>query len=143
MATIRKLRGKYQAIIRRSGYPQQSKTFPTKKLAEMWARDVEYKIDNGIFADLSAAKKTTYADLMDIYLKEVTANRPTKHAIDVERTIINRIRREHRYLCALTVDKLTPEHFEVYHDERLSTPSPYKKNDDGSPAMIAARAIFF
>ena len=141
MATIRKLRGKYQAIIRRSGFPQQSKTFPTKKLAQEWGRKIESKMDSGIFADLSNAKTTTFAELMDIYLDEVTSNRPTEEARNVERRVIGRIRRENKTLCALTVDKLKPEHFEEYRDKRLRTPSPYRKNADGSRANIAASTV--
>ncbi|MEL6686156.1 MAG: site-specific integrase [Pseudomonadota bacterium] len=98
-------------------------------------------MDRGIFADLSHAKTTTYNDLMEIYLYEVTAHRPTKVARDVERTIIGRIRREHKHLCALTIDKLAPEHFEAYRDQRLNTPSPYKRNEDGTRANIAPSTV--
>jgi hypothetical protein len=48
--------GEYQwrAKVRRSGYPEQSKTFITKADAEAWAREIEGKMDRGIFIDRNA-----------------------------------------------------------------------------------------
>ena len=52
MATISK-RGdyQYQAIIRRKGFPSQTRTFETRKEAAKWARDMESKVDQGLFRD--------------------------------------------------------------------------------------------
>ena len=55
--------GYWQAIIRRKGYPDESRTFRTKADAEAWARDVESKIDRGIFVSASEAERTTFSDL--------------------------------------------------------------------------------
>ncbi|QPC42720.1 hypothetical protein HW532_08430 [Kaustia mangrovi] len=39
-------------------------------------RQVESETDRGVFVDQSASRKTTLGDLIDIYLKEVTDQRP-------------------------------------------------------------------
>jgi len=64
MATFRQRdSGYWQAIIRRKGHPDESKTFRTKVDAEAWARDVESKIDRGVFISASEAERTTFSDL--------------------------------------------------------------------------------
>jgi hypothetical protein len=79
LATISS-RGPYQwrAKIRRAGYPEQSKTFLTKADAEAWARDIESKIDQGIFIDRSALEKTRLLDILDRYEKEITSTKKGK-----------------------------------------------------------------
>lgn len=73
MATIRKKGAKYQALIRRLGWPYTSKTFATKKLAQERGRSVEHKMDRGTFLDRTYTMSTTMDDLMEVYLDEVTA----------------------------------------------------------------------
>ena len=41
MATIRKLREKWQVIVRRKNYPNISKVFTQKSLANQWAKETE------------------------------------------------------------------------------------------------------
>lgn len=67
-------RGEYQwqARIRRVGYPQQSKTFTTKAEAEAWVRDIEGRIDRGIFVDTGLLEKTKFSDILDRYEREIT-----------------------------------------------------------------------
>ena len=121
MATFRKRGKNTQAVIRRSGYPQQSKSFPTKKLAQKWARDIEGKMDRGIFMDQTNAKHTTFDDLIERYLVEVTNKKRKEKPREVDTCVIRRIQRENRTLCELTIDKLKPRHFEAYRDTRLGT----------------------
>ena len=65
MATIRKrTSGYFQAIVRRRGWPGESKTFRTKTDAEIWARDVENKMDRGVFVSMSDAEQMTFTDLV-------------------------------------------------------------------------------
>ncbi len=45
MATIRKLRGRWQAQVRRRGMKPRCKSFDTKLEAEKWARDLEAQVD--------------------------------------------------------------------------------------------------
>jgi len=73
MATFRK-RGAYQwqAIIRKKGYPKQSKTFETKQEAMTWAGDIESKMNKGTWLDLGDADKTTLAECIERYREEIT-----------------------------------------------------------------------
>lgn len=71
MATIRKRdSGYYQAIVRRRGWPVESTTFRTKVEAEKWARDVENKMDRGVFVSTSDAERTTFKDLVGRFKTE-------------------------------------------------------------------------
>lgn len=86
MATIRD-KGPYQwqAIIRRVGFPQQSKTFERKVDAEQWARNIEGEMDRGIFVDRSPLEKKTFGDLVKQYGEEIT---PAKRGGDKEQSKI-------------------------------------------------------
>lgn len=76
MPTITKRGDRWQARVRRRGYPPQSANFRTKGLAEKWARDVEAKIDAGRFQPTpAAAKGLSLGDALRRYLREVTANK--------------------------------------------------------------------
>lgn len=76
MATIRR-RGPYQfqAVVKRKGYPTQRKTFETRKEAEAWARVIEAEIDRGIFIDRTEAERTTLAEALERYRKEITSRK--------------------------------------------------------------------
>jgi integrase len=53
MATIRKLRDRWQAQVRRRGIPPRAKSFDRKSDAERWARELEAEADkNGWLAEL-------------------------------------------------------------------------------------------
>lgn len=141
MATIRKKGSNHQALIRRADYPHQSKTFPTKKLAQAWARDIEHKMDRGIFMDQSLAKTTTLDDLIVRYLIEVTSKKRSLNSIEVDTTTLNRIRRDEQELCSYTLDKLKPSHIEDFRDKRLAMKSPYKRRDDGTLCNMSHSAV--
>jgi len=119
MATIRE-KGPYQwqVQIRRKGWPTQNATLRTKKQAQAWARKVEYEMDQGLLVDQSAGRETTLGDLIELYLEQVTANRPTEHSRISEQSKLKRFMREESALCAFAVTNLTPDHFEAYRDKR-------------------------
>lgn len=76
MPTITRRGERWQAKVRRKGYPAQSETFRTKGLAEKWARDIEAQIDAGKFAPAPAeARGLTLGDALRRYLREVTAKK--------------------------------------------------------------------
>nr|WP_314861962.1 site-specific integrase [uncultured Undibacterium sp.] len=62
----------FQVLIRRKGYPTQTRTFESQKDAKDWARDVEAKMRRGEFADLSEAEATTLGEILERYRQEVT-----------------------------------------------------------------------
>jgi len=115
MATIRKLpSGSWQAQVRRKGESPTSKTFSTKVLAEQWARSIENQIDRGIFVDRTEAERTTLAELLDRYLKEIT---PTKKGARQESYRLEAIKKE---LGHLIVGSIQGKHIAAYRDKRLS-----------------------
>ncbi len=62
MATYRKRKsGRWQAQVRRKGYPAQNKSFRTKALAEAWVRSIEVDMDQGMFQSRKEAESTTLA----------------------------------------------------------------------------------
>lgn len=65
MATIRqRASGYWQAIVRRRGYPDESRTFPTKTEAQAWAQGIEADMRRGLYQSTSEAERTTLADLI-------------------------------------------------------------------------------
>lgn len=114
MATIRAMRGKWQAIVRRKGHPAQSKTFALRKDAEKWARQQERLIDAGEWVDRTEARQTALADLLDRYLKEVTI---TKRGRIEETSRINAFRRSH--LAKYSAAAINSQMVAAWRDERL------------------------
>ena len=75
MATIEK-RGKFWRVkIRRQGAPAQTRTFDNKTVAQQWARSIETELDSGIVIDRRPAERTTLAEVLERYRRDVT---PTK-----------------------------------------------------------------
>ena len=72
MATIVARKGKrattYQVIVRRKGWPTETRTFKRKTDAQKWARNVERNMDQGEFASESVARSTTLSELVGQYL---------------------------------------------------------------------------
>lgn len=114
MASITQ-RGPYQwrARIRRAGYPEQSNTFITKVEAEAWVREIEGKMDRGIFIDRNTLEKTTLFDILDRYEKEVT---PTKKGEIQEKSKLNILKKAK--LSGMSLAKIQPKDIVHYRDER-------------------------
>lgn len=73
MATIEKRsQGQFRARIRRRGQPEQTRTFPTRALAEAWARSIETRVDAGEVLLTREAARTTLAEALDRYDREIT-----------------------------------------------------------------------
>lgn len=80
MATYRQLEsGYWQAVIRKKGYSKQYKSFALKKDAEVWATDIEAKMNRGIFNDLSDAESLTIREGLKKYLTEITPLKKGKY----------------------------------------------------------------
>lgn len=81
MATIIKLAaGRWQAKIRRKGYPMQAKTFDSRAKASHWARSIESQLDKGILLDTREAGRTSLREALERYLREVTSQKRGKQA---------------------------------------------------------------
>ncbi|MEO5670428.1 MAG: site-specific integrase [Ramlibacter sp.] len=75
MASIRKVGDKWLARVRRKGYPEQSRVFISKILAEKWARQVETEVDAGR-AGQAAPGHVLMGALIDRYTEEIGAKNP-------------------------------------------------------------------
>ena len=115
MSTIYK-RGEYQfqVIVRRKGYPSQTKTFETRREAEEWGRDVESRMYHRQFRDPREVENTTLAQALQSYLEQVT---PHKRGHVTE---ANRVKLLQRHPIALrSLASLRAKDFAQYRDERL------------------------
>ena len=119
MAAFRKRGAGWQARVRRAGYPDEVKTFPTKAEAERWARSVEGEMDRGEFTDQREIARTTLADLVRRYMAEVT---PSKRGARDEVIRLNAMLRNR--ICGLSLVNLAPQEVARYRDERLQVCGP-------------------
>lgn len=72
MASIRFRSNKWQARVSRKGEQSLVKTFQSKEDAERWARSIEVEWDKGTYQNTHQAQKTTFGELTERYLREVT-----------------------------------------------------------------------
>jgi hypothetical protein len=71
MATFKQREnGWWQAVIRRKGYPIDSKTFEKKVDAEAWARKIETDIDRGVYVSSNEAERTTLGDIIKEFIRD-------------------------------------------------------------------------
>ena len=71
MTLIRRRGKRWQAVIRRNGWPKQSRGFGTRADAEVWARELETEMDRGVFVRRDLAESTTLKELIERYAAEV------------------------------------------------------------------------
>lgn len=75
MASISRRSKGWQVQIRKQGYKNISKRFEKKADADAWARMTESEMDRGIFIDRTEAERTTLAEILNRYLKEVSIHK--------------------------------------------------------------------
>lgn len=120
MAVIRR-RGdyQYQAIVRRKGYPAQSKTFESWKDANAWATTIESEMHRSVFVSRAKAEATTLRALLEKYSAEVS---PKHKGADSECLRLAMLARHP--LADRIVATLRSEDFSKYRDERLKARKP-------------------
>jgi len=109
--------GRWQAKIRRHGWPPQSKTFRTRSDAEAWARAVEREMDIGAFIKRDDAERTTFKEAADRYKTEVL---PSKRGKDQDEYVLKRIVER---FGAYSLAAISPALLSAYRDERLKAVS--------------------
>jgi integrase len=114
MATFRKRNRRWQARVRRHGFPDQVKTFTSKTEAEHWARAVEGDMDRRHFLDRTVAERTLLAQVLLRYASDVS---PTKRGGQVEQRRLQYIARQR--LAKLSLAALRPQDVADYRDMRL------------------------
>jgi hypothetical protein len=116
MATLRNRSGKWQARVVRKGHIPVTKTFQAKQDAERWARQVESDMDKGSFSSPVLAERTTFKEVVERYIKEVT---PTMRSLIDDTFRLKKLSKHP--LCKLSMAALTPTRIAKYRDERLKT----------------------
>jgi integrase len=119
MATIRERNGRWQCIIKRKGYPLQSKTFMQRKDAERWGRLQERLIDSGQWIDRTEAEQTIFAELLERYAKEVSTR---KRGYSVELVRIEMLKRA--AFAQYSVAAITSKLIATWRDSRLMAVAP-------------------
>jgi integrase len=120
MATIRKLRGRWQAMVRRKGMQPRAKSFDQKADAEKWARTLEGEIDRrGSLPDTRVAESTTLAQVLTRYKNEIS---PTKRGFVSEIARLNGVIR--RPIAFRTLARLSSADLSDYRQERLKVVAP-------------------
>jgi len=71
MALVRRRGKRWQAVVRRKGWPQQSRGFAIRADALAWAREIEGEMDRGVFVRRDQAERTTLKELIERYAAEV------------------------------------------------------------------------
>jgi integrase len=123
MATFRKRLGKWEVRVRRFNNKTISKTFLEKEDANKWARDVEVKIEKGLYEDLSQANTITLSELMQTYYRDVTV---TKLGHSQEKYKIDKLCRQP--IAKLKLSKLTPLQIRKFQDQCLLIYNPSTTN---------------
>ena len=88
MAYIRRMRNKWQVLIRKKGHPHISKTFATYSEATKHAQETEANIAKGLYADLSEANQTLLKDALQRYRDEVTPKKKGAAQLPVLATML-------------------------------------------------------
>lgn len=121
MAAPKKYRGDtWRAIVRRAGHPSVSKTFETKRAAEIWQAGEEARI--GLIkggANRVSASKAWVRTLFERYLIEVVPSMIGKN----EPGIVKRLLRD-CYFMDTPIYKLTPAMIRDWRDERVKEVKP-------------------
>jgi len=126
MASIRKLRGRWQAQVRRRGLPPRAKSFDLRSDAERWARELEALLDRGAFGiDTRRAEKLTMRELLERYSAEIS---PKKRGCKTEQDKIRMLLRCD--IAHYTLASLTSEAVAAFRDARLKTVQPGTVNRD-------------
>lgn len=120
MATFTKrASGRWQAKIRREGWPDQSKTFQTRADAQAWARSVERQMDTRSFVvDDNSAAQMTFAQAAERYKEFALPKQRGK--LQTGQMIDRLVRVFGRYSLA----SITTAQLAEYRDVRLKAVSP-------------------
>lgn len=119
MATIRLHGKKWQARVYKKGYPTAIRSFLVRKDAEKWARQIEADMDKGSYINSTLSEKTTFGELIERYLREVT---PLMRGAKADSIRLKAIMR--RSIAKENMATLTPSKIAKYRDERLTEIAP-------------------
>lgn len=120
---------KWQAIVRREGFPDKVATFPAKRDAERWARLMEGEYAKGKHLPSLEAERHTLADLLDRHEKELTAKR--------RKAVAAHLKWWRDALGSHKLSEMTPARLREQLD-RLAT-EPYRRSVPRKAVTLTAR----
>ena len=112
MATIRIKSGRFNAVVRRQGFKQVSKSFETKTQAKFWAADVETRMNNGTWIEAHRQKAINLNQIIQWSLDEAQLVKPFGKS---KRASMELAQRD---IGHLTLDALTVENVMSYARRR-------------------------
>ena len=119
MASFRQHGNRWQARVRRKGYPDITKSFTARQEAERWARGIETSLDRGTYVDPTEAEKVTFSEVINRYIKEVL---PYKKGYVEDSYRLKAIQR--RDIAKINMARLSSVQIASYRDERLTEVAP-------------------
>jgi integrase len=126
--TKRNYKNKYswQAQVKRRGHQTLTKSFSQKRDAEVWARAMERKLDQGNFSDYSEASKITVGELFKRYIREGKHSRKKDHA-NIEYRVKNFL---NDTITDTNLLRLSTKHIAEFRDRKLEhwSPSTFNKH---------------
>lgn len=118
MATIVKTdAGTWKALVRKTGWPANAKTFRTKRDAEDWARRTEDEMVRGVYIQRSGSERMTLAMALKRYLAEIS---PTKKPT-TQRAEATKAQQLISHLGKYSMAALSAEIIANYRDMRLAS----------------------
>jgi integrase len=114
MATLRQRKERWQARVQRRGFENITKSFILKSDAMQWARSVEIEIDRGTFLNNHLARKTSFADIIQRYIKEVA---PQLKSFYGETYRLAKLAKHP--IAQYKMAELTSARIAIYRDQRL------------------------
>ena len=125
MATYQKRGDKWRAIVRKKGFPPQSKTFSTKARAQRWAREIEGQLEDGSFSDEKVLARHKLGDIILRYRKRIP---------DIGRTKDACLRTLDRHLGDVPLSALTKQRIAEFGRERAA--------EGAGPSTLAQDIIY-
>ena len=110
----------HTARIRIKGYPHQTATFPRLTDAKQWAQKTESLIREGKYFSQAEAKRHTFADMTERYIKTVLPNKSAKVGFQYAQ----QLRKWSSWLGALSLDKITTALIVEYRDKLALEKTP-------------------
>jgi len=114
MASIRKRLSKWQAQVRRQGFPAQIKSFTKREDAVRWARQQELQLDRGIVDPHAKFRDMPLAAILNRYKSEIA---PTKRSKESQIFHTRQILRHP--MSYLPILKIGSEQVARFRDDRL------------------------
>lgn len=109
----------FQAIVRRRGYEEQSRTFTTKKEARSWAINIESEMVRGVFVSRVEAERTMLCEVIERYILEVCPKHKGCYSETLRLRALARLPLGRRFMATLK-----PLDFARYRDDRLEIRKP-------------------